>query len=80
LLVALVVSYMVCIAGDLFLGWTMYQVWAPLLPGFAWPLTAAGFIIGLLWLVAYAAWIPLVFVVHYNYLIKRDGFRELPAE
>ena len=51
LLIALVVSYLLCIGGDLLFGWTMYQAWQPLLPGFTWPLTVGGFLIGLLWLV-----------------------------
>lgn len=76
LLAGLAISYVVCIAGDLIFGWTMYEVWAPLLPGFTWPLTAGGFFLGLLWLVAYALWLPLVFVLPYNYLAKE----ELPAQ
>lgn len=71
LLVGLVVSYVICITGDLLFGWTMYQVWAPLLPGFTWPLTVGGTLLGLLWLVVYAAYLPLVFVVPYNYVVRR---------
>lgn len=80
LLAAFTVSYVICIAGDLIFGWTMYEVWAPLLPGFSWPLTAAGFFIGLLWLVAYAAYIPLVLVVPYNYLIRRERIEEAASQ
>lgn len=72
LLAGLSISYVVCIAGDLIFKWTMYEVWAPLLPGFSWPLTASGFFIGLLWLVVYAAYLPLVFVLPYNYLVKSE--------
>lgn len=28
----------------------MYEVWTPLLPGFTWPLTVGGFLLGLVWL------------------------------
>jgi hypothetical protein len=72
LLPGLVASYLLCIAGDLLFGWTMYQAWAPLLPGFRWPLTFGGFSLGLLWLVVYAAYLPLVFVVPYNYLRRQE--------
>jgi hypothetical protein len=71
-LVALTVSYVICIAGDLLLGWTMYEVWTPLLPGFTWPLTAGGFLIGLVWLILYSIYIPLVFVLPYNYFFRRS--------
>ena len=71
-LVGLVVSYLLCIAGDILFGWTMYQVWAPLLPGFEWPLTVPGFLLGLVWLVAYAAYLPLVFLLPFNYLVRRE--------
>jgi hypothetical protein len=70
LFVALSVSYVLCIAGDLLFGWTMYVAWAPLLPGFAWPLTAGGFLIGLLWLVGYSLYGAALIVFPYNYLIR----------
>ncbi|MBU4224255.1 MAG: hypothetical protein KKC71_00335 [Chloroflexi bacterium] len=69
LLIALVVSYLLCIAGDLLFGWTMYQAWAPLLPGFTWPLTAGGFLIGLLWLVGYSLYAAALIALPYNFLI-----------
>ncbi len=69
LLIALVVSYVLCIAGDLLFGWTMYQAWAPLLPGFTWPLTAGGFLIGLLWLVGYSLYAAVLIALPYNFLI-----------
>lgn len=72
LLVALVVSYVLCIAGDLLFGWTMYRAWMPLLPGFTWPLTAGGFLLGLLWLVLYSIYVPIVFVLPYNYFVRRS--------
>ena len=71
LFVALSVSYVLCIAGDLLFGWTMYEVWAPLLPGFTWPLTAVGFLIGLLWIVGYGLYVTALIVFPYNYLTRQ---------
>jgi hypothetical protein len=71
LLIALVVSYVLCIAGDLLFGWTMYQAWMPLLPGFTWPLTVGGFLIGLFWLVGYSVHGAAILVLPYNYLVRR---------
>jgi hypothetical protein len=71
LLIALVVSYVLCIVGDLLFGWTMYQVWAPLLPGFTWPLTFAGFLVGLIWLVGYSLYVAALIALPYNYFIRR---------
>ena len=71
LLVGLTTSYVLCILGDILFGWTMYEIWAPLLPGFAWPLTAAGFFIGLLWLVGYSLYAAALLVLPYNYLTRR---------
>lgn len=73
LLIALVVSYVLCIAGDLLFGWTMYQAWMPLLPGFTWPLTAGGFLLGLLWLVGYSLYGAVLLVLPYNYLVQRQA-------
>lgn len=70
-LIALTVSYLLCIAGDLLFGWTMYQAWAPLLPGFTWPLTAGGFLIGLLWLAGYSLYAAALIALPYNFLIGR---------
>lgn len=72
LLVAVVTSYVLCILGDLFLGWTMYKAWSPLLPGFTWPLTAGGFVIGLVWLVAYSLYGAAILVLPYNYLMQQQ--------
>jgi hypothetical protein len=69
-LFALVVSYVLCIAGGLLFGWTMYDAWAPLLPGFTWPLTVGGFLIGLVWLVVYAAYLPVVVLLPYRYFTR----------
>jgi len=71
LFIALLVSYILCIVGDLLFGWTMYTVWAPLIPGFTWPLSIGGFIIGLVWLVAYSLYLGALLVVPYNYLTRR---------
>ncbi|HID51550.1 MAG TPA: hypothetical protein EYP41_05880 [Anaerolineae bacterium] len=73
LFIALTVSYLLCIAGDLLFGWTMYTIWAPLLPGFTWPLTASGFTIGLLWLVGYSLYIAALIVWPYNYLTRQPA-------
>lgn len=73
LLIALVVSYALCIAGDVLLGWTMYQAWMPLLPGFTWPLTPGGVAIGLLWLVGYSLYIPAIVILPYNYFVGRSA-------
>jgi hypothetical protein len=69
--IALAISYLFCIAGDLLLGWQMYQSWAPLLPGFTWPLTVGGFLLGLIWLVGYSLYAAILIVLPYNFLIRR---------
>ena len=73
--VVLIVSYLICIAGDLLFGWTMYEAWMPLLPGFTWPLTIGGFAVGLLWLVAYSLYGAALVVFPYNYLSRRSSSR-----
>ena len=72
LFIAGLVSYLLCIAGYLLFGWTMYQVWAPLLPGFTWPLTFAGFLIGLIWLVLYSFYGAALIVWPYNLFARRE--------
>ena len=49
--IVLTISYVLCALRDVLFSWSMYQVWGPLLPGFTWPLTVTGSLIGLLWLV-----------------------------
>jgi len=71
LFLALATSYLLCIAGDLLFGWTMYQAWAPLLPGFTWPMTFGGFVIGLLWLVVYSLYTVALIAFPYNYFVQR---------
>ncbi|NOY98431.1 MAG: hypothetical protein GXP40_04370 [Chloroflexi bacterium] len=73
LLIALISSYVLCIAGDLLFGWTMYQAWLPLLPGFTWPLTTGGFLVGLLWLVGYSVYGAALLVLPYNYFVQRQA-------
>lgn len=74
LLILLAVSYVLCIAGDLLFGWTMYQAWMPLLPGFAWPLTASGFFLGLLWILGYSLFVAALIVLPYNYFAPKEAF------
>jgi hypothetical protein len=71
LFIALVLSYVLCIAGDLLFGWTMYQAWQPLLPGFTWPLTLGGVLIGLLWLVGYSVYVGAIIAIPYNYFVQQ---------
>ena len=73
LIIALVASYVLCIAGHLVFGWEMYLVWQSLLPGFVWPLTGAGFFIGLVWLVAYSLYIAALIAFPDKYFVAREG-------
>ena len=73
LLIVLVVSYVLCIAAGLLFDWTMYQAWMPLVPGFTWPLTVKGFLVGLLWLVGYSLYGAVLVVLPYNYLVRRQA-------
>lgn len=72
LLVLFVVSYLLCIFAGLLFGWQMIDIWAPLLPGFAWPLTRFGFFIGLLWLIIYSLYGAALIVFPYNYFTDRS--------
>jgi len=71
--IAGLVSYILCIAGDLLLGWSMYQVWAPLLPGFTWPLATSGFLIGLVWLALYSLYGAALIIWPYNFITHRGA-------
>jgi hypothetical protein len=73
LFVAGMVSYSLCIAADLLFGWTMYQIWAPLLPGFTWPLTLAGTLLGMLWIVLYSLYSAVLIVLPYNLFARRPA-------
>jgi hypothetical protein len=72
-LIALVVSYVLCIAADLLFGWTMYRAWMPLLPDFTWPLTVNGVLVGLLWLVGYSLYGAALIALPYNYIVRRQA-------
>lgn len=73
LFIAGLVSYILCIVGDLLLNWTMYRIWMPLLPGFTWPLTPSGFFIGLIWLIAYSLYGAALIVFPYNLFAQRES-------
>ena len=49
----------------------MYTAWIPLLPGFTWPPTFEGFLIGLLWIAGYSLYAAVLWVVPYSRLVKR---------
>ena len=72
LFLAGLVSYFLCIAGDLLFGWTMYQIWAPLVPGFTWPMTPAGFLLGLIWILVYSLYGSALIVWPYNLFVRRE--------
>jgi hypothetical protein len=69
--VIFLLSYLLCIAGDFLFGWTMVESWLPLVPGFTWPLTSTGFLIGLVWVAVYSLYVPALFVLPYNYVASR---------
>jgi hypothetical protein len=73
LFIAGLVSYILCIVGDLLFDWTMYQIWMPLMPGFTWPLTPSGFLAGLLWLVAYSIYFAALIALPYNLFVQRES-------
>lgn len=70
LFVFLTVSYLLCVAADLLFGWTTLQALAPLLPGFTWPLSVGGFLIGLVWIAACSVYSAALIVFPYNYLVR----------
>lgn len=56
----LAVSFAACVAWDaIFPQWTMWEAWAPLLPGFTW-LSTGTFFIGLAEAFAYGFWFALL--------------------
>ena len=71
LLTAMGVTYVLCIAGDLLFGWTMFKAWAPFLPGFTWPPTIGGFLIGLIWIAACSVYSAALIALPYNYFVQR---------
>lgn len=73
LLVALVVSYVLCIVGALLFGWMAPQTWGVILPGFTWPLTLGSFLIGLVWIVVYSIYAAALIAFPYNYFVGRES-------
>lgn len=71
LFVTLIVSYILCILAGILSGWTMYEVWVPLLPGFVWPVTLGGFLIGVLWIIGYSFYFGALIVLPYNYFLRK---------
>jgi hypothetical protein len=69
--VAVIPGYVLCILGGEFLGWHMCQSWAPLLPGFTWPVTVGGFVTGLLCLVVYSVYFAAIVAFPYNFVLGR---------
>ena len=67
------VSYLLCIAGDLLFGWNTLQSLAPFIPGFTWPLSFTGFLIGLLWIVVCSLYSAAWIAYPYNYFLKRES-------
>ena len=71
LFIALAVSYLLCIAGDLLFGWTTLNALAPVLPGFTWPLTTGGFLTGFLWIAACSIYSAALIAFPYNFFAAR---------
>lgn len=67
----LVASYLLCVGFGLLAPEhaRMYEVWAPLLPGFEW-LTWKGFLIGLVEVYLYGWYIALLFVLFYRWFSR----------
>ena len=68
LFTALFASFVLCILAGILFGWTMYKAWIPLLPGFVWPVTPGGFLVGSLWVIGYknGLWFFPFFVIGYS--------------
>ena len=71
LFVALYVSFVLCILAGILFGWSMYEAWIPLLPGFNWPVTPGGFLVGSLWILGYSIYFAALFVYPYNYIVRK---------
>lgn len=69
--IALAVSYFLCILAGAMFGWVMYEAWIPLLPGFVWPVTPGGVLIGLAWIIGYGVYFGVLIVYPYNFLRKK---------
>ena len=72
LFTAFTVSYVLCIAAGALFGWTMVTVWSPLMPGFTWPLTFIGFLVGVIWLIVYSLYGAAIFVFPYSYFATKQ--------
>lgn len=68
---ALIVSFILCILAGILFGWTMYETWIPLLPGFVWPVTLGGFLSGLIWIIGYSFCFGALIVLPYNYFLGK---------
>jgi hypothetical protein len=73
LFIALFVSYVSCILACVLFGWQMHEAWAPLLPGFTWPATLTGTLIGLLWIVGYSLYVAALVVFPFNYFVRKSA-------
>jgi len=51
--------------------YTMYKAWIPLLPGFVWPVTPGGFLVGSLEVIGYSIYFGILIVYPYNYFLKK---------
>jgi hypothetical protein len=64
--VVLLVSYILCLIFDqLIPQFSMYEIWAPLLPGFS--MTLTGITIGFVELIAYGWYIAALYVLAHRY-------------
>ena len=66
----LMISYIICVAGDLLFERQMYEAWLKLLPGFTW-LTWPSFLLGLIETFVYGIYFGLVFAPLYNFFMDR---------
>jgi small-conductance mechanosensitive channel len=69
--IGFMIIYIICVAWDLaFPEYAMYQVWAPLFPGFTW-LSLSSFLLGLFEAFIYGLLIAVIFVPLNNFFNKR---------
>ena len=73
LFIAGLITFILCIAGDLIFDWSMYQLWMLLMPGFTWTLTMSGIIFALIWLIAYSLHFAAIIVFPYNLFVERKS-------
>ena len=72
--IVMMVSYVLCILAGMTFSWSMmYKAWLPLLPGFVWPVTLGGLLIGVLWIIGYSVYLGALIVFPYNYFLKKRG-------